>query len=133
MGASLGALVLAAAVLILVFGGTILNRYGKAKAERAFAEAHPGYALRIGELDYSLGADRLVAQSVTLSGTNMTLKVGRVSLTSVRWSRLLWGTPALGMSSPKLVLTQQILMRNSRRRVTESVARDCERRCRVRN
>jgi len=95
VGASLGALVLAGAVLILVFGGAILNRYGKEKAERAFAEAHPGYALRIGELDYAVGANRLVAQSVTLSATNTTLKVGRTSLTGVRWARLLWGTAAL--------------------------------------
>ena len=95
VGLCLAALVLAVAMLILVFGGAILNRYGKEKAERAFAEAHPGYALRIGELDYAVGANRLVAQSVTLSATNTTLKVGRTSLTGVRWARLLWGTAAL--------------------------------------
>jgi hypothetical protein len=95
VGLCLGALVLAVAVLILVFGGAILNRYGKEKAERAFAEAHPGYALRIGDLDYAMVANRLVAQSVTLSATNTTLKVGRTSLTGVRWARLLWGTAAL--------------------------------------
>ncbi|MGD0351079.1 MAG: hypothetical protein ABSB84_12320 [Verrucomicrobiota bacterium] len=95
VGASLGAVVLAVAVLIFVFGGAILNRYGKGKVERAFAEAHPGSVLRIGELDYAVGANRLVAQSVTLSVTNTTLKVGRTSLTGVRWARLLWGTAAL--------------------------------------
>jgi hypothetical protein len=51
--------------------------------------------LRIGELDYAVGANRLIAQSVTLSATNSTLKVGRISLTGVRWARLLWGTAAL--------------------------------------
>jgi hypothetical protein len=95
VGLCLGAVVLAVAVLIFVFGDAILNRYGKEKAERAFAEAHPGYALRIGELDYAVVANRLVAQSVTLSATNSTLKVGRISLTGVRWARLLWGTAAL--------------------------------------
>ena len=95
VGASLGALVLAVAVLILMFGGAILNGYGKGKIERAFAKAHPGCALRIGELDYSVGANRLVAQSVTLSATNTTLKAGRISLTGVRWAQLLWGTAAL--------------------------------------
>jgi hypothetical protein len=94
-GLCLGAVVLAVAVLILVFGGAILNRYGKEKAERAFAEAHPGYELRIGDLDYAVGANCLVAQSVTLNATNTTLKVGRTSLTGVRWARLLWGTAAL--------------------------------------
>ena len=32
---------------------------------------------------------------VTLSATNATLKAGRISLTGVRWARLLWGTAAL--------------------------------------
>ena len=78
-----------------MFGGAILNGYGKGKIERAFAQAHPGYTLRIGELDYSVGADRLVAQSVTLSATNTTLKADRISLTGVRWAQLLWGKAAL--------------------------------------
>jgi len=95
VGASLGALVLTVAVIIFLFSGAILNRYVKGKAERAFAEAHPGYALRIGKLDYAVGANRLVAQSVTLSATNTTLKAGRISLTGVRWTRLLWGTASL--------------------------------------
>jgi len=91
VGLCLGAVVLAVAVFIFLFSGAILNRYGKGKAERAFAEAHPGYALRIGELDYAVGANRLVAQSVILSATNSTLKVGQISLTGVRW-----GAAALG-------------------------------------
>jgi hypothetical protein len=95
VGLCLGAIILAVAVLIFLFGGAILNRYVKGKAERAFAEAHPGYALRIGELDYAVGANCLAAQSVTLSATNTTLKVGRTSLTGVHWARLLWGTAAL--------------------------------------
>jgi hypothetical protein len=95
VGLSLGAIVLSVAVLIFVFGGAILDSYGKRKAERAFAKAHPGCALRIGKLDYAVGANRLVAQSVTLSATNSTLKAGRISLTGVRWARLLWGTAAL--------------------------------------
>jgi hypothetical protein len=95
VGLSVGAIVFVVAVLIFVFGGAILDSYGKRKAERAFAEAHPGSVLRIGELGYSVGANRLVAQSVTLSAANSTLKAGRISLTGVRWAHLLWGTTAL--------------------------------------
>jgi len=94
VGASLGALVLAVAAILLVFGDAILNRYGKEKAERAFAEAYPGSVLRIGELDYAVGANRLVARSVTMSAANTTLRVGPISLTGVRWARLLLGTAA---------------------------------------
>jgi hypothetical protein len=93
-GISLGVGVLGVAVILFVFGGTILNGYGKAKAEGAFAAAHPGCALRIGELGYAVGANCLVAQRITLSATNTTLKIERISLTGVRWRRLLWGTVA---------------------------------------
>jgi hypothetical protein len=95
VGLCLGAVLLTSAVLVVVFGGAILNGYGKRKAERAFAQAHPGYALRLGKLDYSVGANRLVAQSITLTATNTTLKAGRISLTGVRWAHLLRGTAAL--------------------------------------
>jgi len=103
-GIGLGAVVLAVALLILLFGGAILNGYGKGKAERAFGTAHPGYSLRIGELVYAVGANRLVARSVTLSATNMTINAGRISLTGVRWARFLWGTAA-----PAEVLAQASL------------------------
>ena len=94
-GASVGVLGLVVAALIFVFGNALLNRYGREKAERAFAKAHPGSVLRIGELDYALGANRLVAQSVTLSSTNTMLKVGPISLTGVRWARLIFGRVGL--------------------------------------
>ena len=94
-GLCLGGVVLAVAVLILAFGGAILNGYGKGKVERAFARAHPGYALRFGELDYAWGANRMVAQSVSLTATNLTLKTGRVSVAGVRWAQLLRGTIVL--------------------------------------
>lgn len=95
LGSSFGALVIAAAVLTLVFRGAIVNGYAKARIERAVAKAHPGYALRIGELGYAVVANRLTAQSVTLTLTNSTLEIGRISLTGVRWGPLLWGTTAL--------------------------------------
>jgi hypothetical protein len=51
--------------------------------------------LRIGKLDYSVGADLLVAHSVTLSAPDATLKADRISLTGGRWARLLAGRSAL--------------------------------------
>ena len=69
--------------------------------ERAFAVAHPGCTLRIGVLDYAATANRLVAQSATLSATNSTLRVGRVALTGVRLARLFFGRGALADSLAK--------------------------------
>jgi len=48
--------------------------------------------LRIGELDYAVSGDRLVAQFVSLEATNATIKIGQFSLAGVPWARLLWGT-----------------------------------------
>ena len=95
VGLPLAAIVLVFAVLIFLFGGAVLAHFGKKRAERWFAEAHPGAVLQIGGLDYSVRANCLVAQSVTLSTTDSTFKVGRLSLTGVHWVRLLWGTAAL--------------------------------------
>jgi hypothetical protein len=79
----------------VALGGALLDGYGRRRAERAFAAAHPGCVLRIGKLAYAPGANRLVAEPVTLSGADTTLRAGRVSLAGVRWARVLWGTAAL--------------------------------------
>ena len=67
--ASVAVLVLAVCVIVTVFGNLLLNRYGRGKVERAFAEAHPGGALRIGELDYSMRANRMIASSSVETST----------------------------------------------------------------
>jgi hypothetical protein len=90
----LGAFILAVAVLTVVFGAAIIDGYVKRKAERTFADAYPGCVLRIGKLNYSLGANRLVAHSLALSATNATLTIDQVSLMGIRWRRLLWGVAA---------------------------------------
>lgn len=95
VGLCLGAVILALAALIFMFGGDIINGYVKGKVERAFDIAHPGSALRIGKLDYAVGTNCLVAQSVILNTRNSTFKSGRISVTGVRWLRLLWGTPVI--------------------------------------
>ncbi len=92
MGLSVGAIVLTAAMLAFLFGNAVLNGFGKRKAERAFARAHPGCELQIGDLAYAFKANRLVAQSVTLRTANTTLTTDRIALTGVCWFRLLWGS-----------------------------------------
>lgn len=96
IGAAAVALVLVVCMVALVFGNVILNQYGRGKAERAFAHAHPGSALLLGQLDYTMGVNRLTAQSITLSSPGTMCKTGRVSLTGVRWTSLLRDTYTLG-------------------------------------
>jgi hypothetical protein len=84
--------VVTVALLLLLFGRTIIDGYGRRSAERTFAAAYPGAALHIGELSYSVGANRLVAEAVTLGTTNATLKAARITLTGVHWVRGSWGT-----------------------------------------
>jgi hypothetical protein len=89
--ASLVVFVTAATVFINIFGGSLLNGYEKSKVERMFAEGHPGAVLRIGHLDYSVGANLMVAESVTLATTNTTFSTGRIAVTGVSWASLFWG------------------------------------------
>src|SRR5205814_10475740 len=51
--------------------------------------------LQIGKLHYAIGGNRLVAQSVTISATNLTVASGPIALAGVPWRRLLLGSSAL--------------------------------------
>ncbi len=90
--ASLGAIALVIAVIVLLFGGAILDGFGKRMIERAYSKTHAGSELRIGTLDYSAGANRLIARSVTLTSAKTSLKIERITLTGVRWAKLLLRT-----------------------------------------
>jgi hypothetical protein len=87
--ASLASIALAIAVVVLLFGDAILDGLGKRMIERAYGKTHAGSELRIGTLDYSARANRLIARSVTLTSANTSLKVERITLTGVRWAKLL--------------------------------------------
>ena len=78
--------------LVVGFSDKVLNGLIKGKVERVFATAYPGYALQLGHLQYSAGANLLSAESVTVSGTNLTLRAGPASLAGVRWMKLLRGS-----------------------------------------
>jgi len=90
VGAFFFALVCVTAAFLFVFGGAIVNGYAKGKVEQAFAKGHPGLVMRIEHLGYSMGANLVVAQSVTLSGTNVMFKASRISLMGVHWASLIW-------------------------------------------
>src|SRR5262249_49401980 len=72
-----------------------LNGYLKTRLEQAFDQTHPGYALRIRKLDYSLRTGRLIATSVTIIGRKSRLSVAQVEVAGIPWLRLLWKRPAL--------------------------------------
>lgn len=94
VGISLGVVMITLTICIVSFGGAILNGYGKTRIERAYSKANPGSELQIGGLDYAVGANRLVARSVTLTTTNMTLDLGQMTLTGIPWGRILLGKRA---------------------------------------
>jgi hypothetical protein len=96
VGISLGVVVITLAICIIIFGGAILNSYGKTRIERAYSKANPGSELQIGDLEYAVGANRLVARSVTLTTKNMTLDLGQMTLTGIPWGRILLGTRGWG-------------------------------------
>lgn len=96
VAAALAGLVLVAGLLVLLFAGAAVNHWGKPRLERAFAGAQPGAVLHIGDLDYAVLANRLVARSIAIHASNQVLRLERVSVTGVRWSWLMRGAPDWG-------------------------------------
>lgn len=92
LGAGFIGLAVIAVFVLFVYGNSILNGYGKARLERSFAQAFPGNVLKIGKLDYSRATNLLVADSVRVSATSSTYRIGRVELKDVHWMRLIWGS-----------------------------------------
>ncbi|OGS06176.1 MAG: hypothetical protein A2204_05460 [Elusimicrobia bacterium RIFOXYA1_FULL_47_7] len=91
----LGAAALGVAMLLHIYGDKLLNDYIKGKVERALAGAHEGYSLELGGLTYSFGANRMDARTIILNTSELTLTIDRISLSGVRWLRLIWGNIAL--------------------------------------
>jgi hypothetical protein len=86
--ASLAAVALASTLVILLFGGAVLDGPGRRMLERAYGRAHAGSELRIGGLEYSPDTGRLVATSVSLVSPDTQLELERITLTGVRWTTL---------------------------------------------
>ncbi|NTV04135.1 DUF748 domain-containing protein [bacterium] len=80
---------LVSTLVVLLFGGAILDGPGKRMLERAYGRAHPGSELRLGGLEYSSDAARLVVTAVSLESPGTKLDIERITLTGVRWARLL--------------------------------------------
>lgn len=80
-------------------------------------------------MSYAVRANRVVAQSIALNAPGVKLETGRVSLTGVRWVRLLrGGSRPRPWSTP--VSMRPISIWNSLRPATASVVVGCGRRCR---
>jgi hypothetical protein len=109
VGVFLVALAAVAVAFLFVFGSAIVNGYVKGKVERAFAKGHPGFVMRIGHLGYVMGANEVVAQFVTVTGTNAMFKADEISLMGVRWVTLLRGKAALADIVAKASLDATIL------------------------
>ena len=71
--------VCAVAVVSFLFRGAILNTYVRGAAERAFAKAHPGYTVHLGELHHAFAANQLRTESATIVQYSHRLRVNRPS------------------------------------------------------
>lgn len=92
-GAALGALVLVCLLVLLSFRDPILNRFIKPRIAGALAEAYPAYAVRIGQMHYSILKDRFAFDSIAVRAVDSTLSgtMGPFSVSAVSWMHLLWG------------------------------------------
>jgi hypothetical protein len=95
---SLAAAVLAVGWPFSCLEVTFINSYGKANWSEPFSQTYTGYALRIGHLDYSFGANRLGAQNVTLTGPTSQLKTAEISVSGIHWLQLLRKSSSLSES-----------------------------------
>jgi hypothetical protein len=102
-----GSILITIVFLLLSFRSALINRYVKARLEAAFSQSHPGYQLRLGRLDYSIGSKRLSSRTAELTGATVRVTCGEVSVTGIPWLSLLWrkASTANMLGHANLVLT----------------------------
>jgi hypothetical protein len=91
----LGGAVIVALLTCFIFGKSILNGFIKGKVERGYEKRHLGMKLQLGDMDYSLTANCLSIQSASLASANRIVEFGSISLTGVKWLRLVIGSMSL--------------------------------------
>ncbi len=92
-GLAIGAIGLVCILALLIFPDPLVNRFIKPRITRAFAEAYPAYAIRIGNMNYSVLKNRFGFDSVTLNAVDSTFSgnIGPFSMRGIGWIQLLWG------------------------------------------
>ena len=92
-GYALGALVFVCVLVLLLFPNPLVNRFIRPRITKAFAEAYPAYALRVGDMKYSILKNRFAVDSVALTAVDSTFSstLGPFSVSGISWVHLLWG------------------------------------------
>lgn len=89
---SFGAVVLIAALLFLSFPDFFVNTFLKGRIIDAFQVAYPAYAIRIGDMHYNIGENRIGFDSVALTSRDSSLSctIAAYSASGTDWLELLW-------------------------------------------
>jgi hypothetical protein len=92
-GIAVGSLVLVCMLALLIFSGTLVNRYLKPRITKAVAEAYPTYTLHLSDMHYSFFTNRFGFDSIAVSSGDGTFSshVGTFSVSGISWLHLLWG------------------------------------------
>ncbi len=92
-GIVVGAIVLVCVLGILVFADPLVDRFLKPRITTAVAESYPAYAMRIGEMKYSVFGNRFAFDSVTVKAADGSFSgsTGSISVSGIGWMHLLWG------------------------------------------
>lgn len=89
-GATVGAILLGAAVAALVFSDPLADRLLRARLHRELSLAFPGSTVSLGAIGYSIWTNRLDVDSLrlTTADSGFSYSLGNVSLDGISWWRL---------------------------------------------
>jgi hypothetical protein len=92
-GIAVGVTVLVCVLGLLLFSDPLADKFLKPRITTAIAEAYPAYAMRVGELKYSVLGNRFALDSVTLNAADGSFsgRIGPFSVSGIGWMHLLWG------------------------------------------
>jgi hypothetical protein len=92
-GITLGTIVVACVLAILLFSDPLVNRFIEPRIKKAFAAAYPAYSLRMTGMHFNVFTNRFGFDSVSLRAVDGEFSSSAVSfsVSGIGWAHLLWG------------------------------------------
>ncbi|HTK83151.1 MAG TPA: hypothetical protein VL633_12760 [Bacteroidota bacterium] len=88
-GVAVGGIAILCVLMFLCFPNPIVNKFIKPRMLKSFADAHPGYSLRTGDMNYNVWKNRLGCDSLTLKTDGVTCSMASVSVKGIDWMKIL--------------------------------------------
>jgi hypothetical protein len=89
-GLGIGALLLVAVLMFLLFPDPFINSFMQKRITKVFTISYPADSLHVGKLHFNLWKNKLECQSIIMKSSEYNCRIGPTSISGISWMKILW-------------------------------------------